>query len=69
MVQETNETRRRTLICKQPSLYADEFSPGGARKVENNTKTASKFTTVGKQRSVTILNLTIQIEKVKSLKL
>ena len=56
MVQETNETRRTTLICKQPSLYADEFSPGGARKVENNRKTASKFTSVGKQRSITILN-------------
>ena len=25
-------------FCKQPSLYADEISPGGAkRKVENNT--------------------------------
>ena len=57
MVQETNETRRTTLICKQPSLYADEFSLGGARKVENNTKTASKFTSVGKQRSITIFEL------------
>ena len=57
MVQETNETRQTTLICKQPSLYADEFSPGGARKVENNRKTASKFTSVVKQRSITIFEL------------
>ena len=57
MVQETNETRQTTLICKQPSLYADEFSPRGARKVENNRKTASKFTSVVKQRSITIFEL------------
>ena len=46
-----------------------QMTPGGPRKVKDNTETSSKFTSVGKQRSITILNLTIQIEKVKSLKL